>query len=319
MLLILNEYKEEIIMEDKMIRLGGPIFKKVNNPEEAVKIHQKLGFSAAYTSYIEDSAKREEYKQAFAEADIVLAEFGAYCINIMDTDPEVRQKNIDEITRRLEKADKMGARCCVMHGGSLETAGWGKANPENLSERTFIETVEIIQAIIDRVKPETTKLVMETESYVYPDSPENYLRFINAIDREEFAVHLDPINIISNPRRFYFNDQFLRRCFAVLGKHIVSCHAKDVNMSPIHPTVKIDETFIGDGVVDYKVYLKEILKLDQMPTMMIEHLNASQLKKGLNFIYNKADEIGVQFLHSKDRDIEAVLEDNDEYFAPHEE
>ncbi len=193
--------------------------------------------------------KEKEYKQAFAEADIVLAEYGAYGINILDTEKTVRQKNIDEICRRLEYADEMGARCCVIHGGSVETGDWGNANPLNMSEKSFAETVKIVQGILDRVKPETTKLVMETESYLLPDSPEVYARLIEAIDRPGFAVHLDPVNIISSPWRYYNNARFIKNCFALLGPWIVSCHAKDLNMPPKHATVQIDETFIGDGVL----------------------------------------------------------------------
>jgi len=59
------------------MRLGGPIFKKVQSVEEAVAEHKRLGFGASYVRYVEDNAEREEYKKAFAEADIVLAEFGA--------------------------------------------------------------------------------------------------------------------------------------------------------------------------------------------------------------------------------------------------
>ena len=111
------------------MRLGGPIFRKVDRFEEEVALHKKLGFGAAYCKYVEGQSQRDEYKQAFAEADIVLAEYGAYCINILDTVPSVRQSNIDEICRRLEYADEMGARCCVIHGGSVGTGGWGKTNP----------------------------------------------------------------------------------------------------------------------------------------------------------------------------------------------
>ncbi|HEY5465560.1 MAG TPA: sugar phosphate isomerase/epimerase [Clostridia bacterium] len=283
------------------MRLGGPIFKQTGSVEEAIAEHRRLGFGAAYVNYIEDRAQREEYKAAFAEADIVLAEYGAYCLNILDTDPKLRQSNIDEICRRLEKADAMGARCCVMHGGSVETGGWGKANPENLSEKNFIETVGIVQGIIDRVKPATAKLVLETESYLFPDGPLEYLRFLDAIDRQAFAVHFDPVNIISSPRRFYYNGQFIRECLALLGPHVVSCHAKDLNMAPVYPTIRIDETYIGDGVLDYDTYLREIDRLDPAPTLMIEHLDASQLVRGLAFVFRKAEEAGIVFEGSQYR------------------
>lgn len=300
------------------MRLGGPIFKKVNSVEEDVSLHRKLGFGAAYCRYIEDPTRRVEYKQAFAAANIVLAEFGAYCLNILDTDKTLRQKNIDEICRRLAYADEMGVRCCVIHGGSVETGDWGNANPLNMSEKSFTETVAIVQGILDRVKPATTKLVMETESYLFPDNPHVYARLIEAIDRPGFAVHFDPVNIIVNPRDFYFNGQFLKNCIAILGPWIVSCHAKDLNMPPKHATVQIDETYIGDGVLDYVTYLKEISKLTPQPTLMIEHLNESQLIKGLRFVFKKAEEAGITFEGSGQR--EELADDanaSGEYFAPH--
>ena len=301
------------------MRLGGPIFRKVDSFEEEVALHKKLGFGAAYCKYFDDPAKREAYKQAYTEADIVLAEFGAYVINILDTDPTLRQKNIEEICRRLEQADEMGARCCVIHGGSVETGDWGNANPLNMSEKSFAETVAIVQDILDRVKPQTTKLVMETESYLFPDSPEIYARLIEAIDRQSFAVHLDPVNIIASPRRYYFNAQFIKRCFAILGPWIVSCHAKDLNMPPKHATVQIDETYIGNGILDYSTYLLEIEKLNPQPTLMIEHLNESQLVKGLNFIFRKAEELGITFEGSEFREELVESEDSsDEWFAPHQ-
>jgi len=300
------------------MRLGGPIFKKCNSFEEEVVLHRKLGFGAAYCKYIEDPLTRREFKQAYADADILLAEFGAYRLNILDTDKTLRQKNVDEICRRLEYADEMGVRSCVIHGGSVETGRWGSANPLNMSENSIAKTVAIIQGILDRVKPRTTKLVMETESYVLPDSPEIYARLIEAIDRSSFAVHLDPVNIISSPRRYYNNAQFIKRCFAVLGPWIVSCHAKDLNMPPMHVSVQIDETFIGNGVLDYGTYIKEIEKLSPPPPLMIEHLNEIQLIKGLKFIFKKAEEVGITFEGSEHREeLIGAESSSGEWFAPH--
>jgi sugar phosphate isomerase/epimerase len=300
------------------MRLGGPIFRKGLSIEEEVAVHRRLGFGAAFCRYIEDRGERAAYRQAFAEADIVLAEFGAYCINILDTDPAIRQQNIDEICRRLEYADEMGVGCCVIHGGTVETGDWGNANPLNMSEKSFAETVTIVQGILDRVQPTRTKLVMETESYLLPDSPEVYLRLLEAIDRPGLGVHLDPINITSSPWRFYNNALFIKQCFALLGPWIVSCHAKDMNMPPKHATVRIDETFVGDGVLDYGTYLREIDKLNPAPTLMIEHLNESQLIQGLRFLFQKAEETGITFTGAAQRaPLEEVAGASDEWFAPH--
>jgi len=298
------------------MRLGGPIFKKDVDAKTAVEIHRKLGFGAAFATYIEDEAKRKEFVAAFGEADIVLAEFGSYCINILDTDPKVREQNIQDIMTNLRRADEMKVRCCVIHGGSVETGGWGAAHRDNFSEKSFDDTIAIVQRIIDEVKPSTTKLVMETESYLFPDSPQEYLRIINAVDRPEFAVHLDPVNITSSPRRFYENGAFIKECFEVLSPWIVSCHAKDTNIVD-HASVQITETFVGDGGLDYDVYLKEIVKLEPNPTLMIEHLSEAQMKQGLEFLFAKAEALGITFENSSERDPSILDGTNTEYFAPH--
>jgi sugar phosphate isomerase/epimerase len=298
------------------VRLGGPIFSKTDDPKTAVDIHRKLGFGAAYATYIEDETRRAEHVAAFGEADIVLAEYGSYCINILDTDAKTREDNIQQIMTNLRRADEMKVRCCVIHGGSVETGGWGKAHRDNFSEKSFDDTVAIVQRIIDEVKPSTTKLVMETESYLFPDSPAEYLRIIKAVDRPAFAVHLDPVNITSNPRLFYENGAFIKECFEVLSPWIVSCHAKDTNIVE-HASVQITETFIGDGKIDYDVYLREIAKLDPNPTLMIEHLSEAQLKQGLEFLFAKAEALGITFENSSERDPSILDGSNTEYFAPH--
>ncbi len=283
------------------MRLGGPIFKSdAKKPEELVKFHQDLGFSAAYCKYIEDPSERDEYIQAFKEADIVLAELGAFCLNISDPDEAAREKQIAEIIERLRQAEEMGALCCVMHGGSYNNSGCVKAHPDNFSEANIEHNIRVIQRILDEVQPKRTKLVLETESYVLPDNPDLYLRMLKEINRPGFAVHLDPVNMTLNPRRVYYSGDFIRECFAKLGPYIVSCHAKDTNLVD-HATVQITETYLGNGTLDYGAYLTELNKLSQEPPLMIEHLSEEQLSSALNYVFNKAEELGLTFKHMDKR------------------
>jgi sugar phosphate isomerase/epimerase len=261
-----------------------------------VDYHKRFGFSAAYAPLIEDSGKLAELRAAFSEANILFAEYGAYGINLLDTDPTGRQENIDELCRRLEYADRAGARCCVMHGGSFETGGWGRPNAANFSERAFEETVRGVQTIVDAVRPASAKLVMETEKWVLPDNPDVYRRLVTAIDRPAFGVHLDPVNIVSSPRLFQATGAFVHECLEKLGAYIVSCHAKDVITVDTYPYY-ITETYAGGGgVLDYGTYLSELAKLGADVPLMIEHLNAEQLPKAVDFLQRAAEEAGVAFV-----------------------
>lgn len=284
------------------MRLGGPVFKEAKDPRELVQLHQKLGYSAAYCKYIEDPYEREEYKSAFKEADIVLAEMGAFCLNISDPDSYKQEKAIQMIIKKLEQAEEMEALCCVMHGGSYNNTGCVKAHFENFSEKNIEHNIRVIQRILDEVQPKKTKLVLETESYVLPDNPKLYLHMLREINRVGFAVHLDPVNMVSSPRRAYYNGKFIMECFETLGEYIVSCHAKDTNLID-HATTQITETYLGNGILDYNTYLSELNKLAQEPPLMIEHISEEQLPEALNFIFSKSSKLGLTFRHLEKREI----------------
>ncbi len=288
---------------NKKLRLGGPFFGRARDPQSLVDYHLRNGFSAAYHPRVQDPVLLEEVVQAYAEANIIIAETGAFGINILEPDDAKREQNIQTICRRLERAESIGARMCVGHGGRIPSRRWGASfhNPENFSQASFEKTVLAVQRILDTVKPTKTKYALETESRYLPDSPDIYLELIKAVDRPGFGVHLDPTNIILSPRLFYFNGDFIRDCFAKLGPHIVSCHAKDTQMIR-HAQVRFDETFAGNGNLDYDAYLSELVKLEGDVPLMIEHVNERQMRWARDFIYEKAKELGIAIRHSEMRE-----------------
>ena len=277
------------------MRLGGPTFNIEEEPQALVTYHQQNGFSAAFMREIDDKVQRDEISAAYAEANIVPAELGAYRLNILQTDAARRQENLDEIRRRLEYAEEVGIRCCVIHGGSYEPEGWGTPHPDNQSEMAFEDTVAAVQHIVDRVRPTRTKLTLEPERWLLPDEPDVYLRLVEAIDRSGFGVHLDPVNIIASPKTFYDSGALLKECFDKLGPHILSCHTKDVITVDRYPYHLI-ETYTGNGKLDHDVYLAEMAKLDADATLMIEHLTAEQLPKARDFLFERAEAMDLAFV-----------------------
>jgi len=286
---------------DNKLRLGGVYQMASRDPESLVRYCRTMGFAAAYDPGVEDRGQIEEIKAAFAENDIVTAETGAYGINILEPDLAIRERNIAEICRRLERAEMIGALCCVAHGGSVSSGRWGAHNPANFSEESFDTTVKIVQRIVDTVKPANAKLCLETESRLLPDSPEVYLDLIKAVDRPLFQAHLDPVNITSNPRRYYFSGEFIRDCFAKLGPYIVSCHAKDVEMVR-SAQVHFEETFAGNGDIDFKTYIGELVKIRNDAPMMIEHVRGRQQVWARDFIYEQAAAVGVPIRNAEYRE-----------------
>lgn len=274
------------------LRLGGPV--KGEDPESWVRMHKKLGYRAAYCPVGADAADDlvNEYVRAAGEADIVIAEVGAWS-NPISPDDEVRKKALDKCRRQLALAERIGARCCVNISGSRGEK-WDGPDAKNLTEDTFDLIVETIRGIIDEVRPKRTYFTLETMPWAFPDSADSYVRLVAAIDRKQFAVHLDPVNLINSPRRYFNNGQVIRECFSKLGPHIKSCHAKDIILEK-KLTTHLNEIRPGLGGLDYATFLRELSKVPDTP-LMLEHLeNQEQYRQAADHIRGVAEKMGLSF------------------------
>lgn len=276
------------------VRLGGPVFGKLDSPEAWANAVKKLGYSAAYcplnAAATDDVVKA--YAQAAKKADIIIAEVGAWS-NPISPDDKTRREALAKCRSQLALADRIGAKCCVNIAGSRGTQ-WDGPAAENFTQETFDIIVETTRAIIDDVKPTRTFFTLETMPWAYPDSADSYLSLFNAIDRKRFAVHLDPVNLVCSPQRYFGSGKLIRECFKKLGPHIKSCHAKDIILSK-KLTTHLDEIRPGLGGLDYAAFLTELTKLPQIP-LMLEHLSGEEnYRLAAEHIRSVAAKIGVRF------------------------
>ena len=274
------------------MRLGGPIG-ETSTPQAWIAALRASGYRAAHCPL--DSAANavtlRAYADAATEADVVIAEVGAWS-NPLSPDEAERSAAATHCREQLALADAIGARCCVNIAGSCG-AQWDGPHPDNLTERTFDRIVETVQGIIDAVRPDRACYALETMPWMYPDSPDSYLRPIAAIDRPRFAAHLDPVNMISSPQRFFENTEFLRECFTKLGPYVKTCHAKDIVLAG-RLTTHLDEVRPGLGGLDYRTFLNELDKLDRHTPLMLEHLPApGEYALAAEHVRGVAREIGV--------------------------
>ncbi len=279
------------------IRIGAPVFVNSDDPQELAREHRRLGYSAAYCpdASVSDRERTEAIRKAFSDSDVAIAEVGAWK-NMLDPNPETRRDNLRYVVERLALAEAVDARCCVNIAGSYDAEVWYGPHPQNLTEEAFDATVENCRKVIDEVRPTRTKFSIEMMGWVWPDSPDAYLRLIRAVDREAFGVHIDVCNIVNSPRRFYGNAELIRECFRKLGRWAVSCHAKDLAWK-VELNVHFVEVIPGRGQIDYRTYLSELSGAPVEAPLMIEHLKGpEQYLEAFNYIKRVGSEVGVGFL-----------------------
>jgi sugar phosphate isomerase/epimerase len=278
------------------IRLGGhglPVGS--DDPFAFARAHREFGYSAAYVpvSLIgADAQTLGVWEKAFSEHDVTLAEVGIWR-NLIDPDPVKRKAELDYAAQCLALADAVGARCAVSFIGSFAPGTRHGLDARNLGPQALEAAVETVRHLIDIVKPKRAKFALEMMQATIPDSADSYLEVIRAVDRPEFAAHLDPVNLVMTPRTYFNTGALIRECFQKLGPWIISCHAKDITL---HETaaLHLDEVQIGEGRLDYATYLTELSRLDGVP-LMLEHLKPEEYALGRDRIFAAGAAAGVTF------------------------
>ena len=212
--------------------------------------------------------------------------------NPLSSDAATAKAALEKCKVSLALAERIGARCCVNIAGSRGPK-WDGPDAADLTEETFDMIVVIVRDIIDTVKPTRSFYTLETMPWMYPDSPDAYLRLIKAIDRKAFAVHFDPVNLVSSPQRYFASGRLIEECLAKLGPYIKSCHAKDILLRQ-NLTVHLDEVPPGQGNLDYPAFLRGLNKLEADIPLMLEHLsNEEEYRTAAAYIRNLAGQEGI--------------------------
>jgi len=282
-------------MSGNPLRLGGPVTGNYTDPSDWIKAVKALRYSAAYCP-VQPGASETLIKSFRAEAqksNILISEVGAWS-NPLDPDEPKRKEAIKKNIEALELADEIGANCCVNISGARGEI-WDGPYAGNYSKETFDLIVETVRHIIDQVRPAKAFYTLEPMPYMIPDSPDSYLELIRAVDRKQFAAHLDPVNMVSSPQKYFNNAAFLKECFKKLGPYIKSIHAKDIIILP-KLTVLLEERRPGLGSLDYGVFLQEASNLAGIP-LMLEHLEKQEdYKDAADYVREVARKSGIQIM-----------------------
>ena len=246
------------------------------SPEEWAAKHKALGLETVVfpVNCYDGEAVIMASKKAVDDAGLSIAEVGVWR-NTLAADPGERRRWTDYAIEQLRMADAIGAACCVNVVGTPYGQRWDGGYRDNFSAELWDMAVGKIRQVIDAVHPVHSKFCIESMPWMIPSSPDEYLRLIEDVDRAEFGTHLDVVNMITSPRRYFYNDEFLEECFRKLHGTIISCHLKDIMLKQEY-TFQLQECACGEGTLDIDLYAR--LANDENPRMpmIIEHLETDQ-------------------------------------------
>ncbi|MCQ2575820.1 MAG: sugar phosphate isomerase/epimerase [Treponema sp.] len=258
------------------MRLGISSGLNHNGPEDWAAKHKSLGLGCVNFPVTYESGRDTymAYKTAADKAGLIIAEVGVWR-NTLAKDPAERDKWIEYAINQLKIADEIGAKCCVNVAGTPYGPRWDGGYRENFSEEAWDMTVKMVQEIIDTAKPKTAKYSIESMPWMIPTGPAEYAKLIEKVNRSEFTAHLDVVNMITSPERYFFNDKFLKECFTTLKGQIHSCHLKDINLKEEY-TFQLQECACGQGTLNIELFAELATTENPDMPMIIEHLNTDE-------------------------------------------
>lgn len=270
------------------MRLGVSTDLGARTAEEWVKANKELGLKTVVfpLNSREEDSRIDEYAKAAGDAGISIAEVGIWC-NAIDANPQAEKENLKYSIDQLALADRIGARCCVNVVGAYSGSRWDGPTADNFSKEAWNKSVKMIQMVIDEVKPTNTFFTIEPMPWMIPTGPEEYLNLIEDVARDRFAVHMDIINMINCPERYFFPEEFVDKCFDLLKGKIKSCHLKDVNLLGDF-TFQLKECACGEGTFPLEKYIAAASMEDPDMPMIIEHLSGDNAyRESVDYVKSK--------------------------------
>lgn len=256
------------------MRLGAAVFGCFDTAEAWAERVLEKGYRAVFcpVDCTASPAVVRAYKEVCAHHDIVIGEVGVWN-NVLHPDAATRRQAVEYAKGQLALAEAIGARCCVNIAGTHNPHIWYGPHPQNFTEDTMEQVVGAVRDIIDSVRPKHTCYTLEPSPWLYPDGIETTLELLRRVDRPAFGVHWDPVNMMSTPRRYYQNGEYLKACMAAFGPHIKSVHLKDIYMDETF-TLFMQERPAGQGILDYDTLIQGLDALDVNMPGLVEHLES---------------------------------------------
>jgi L-ribulose-5-phosphate 3-epimerase len=256
-----------------------------------------MGFSGV-TSNVEGLASLSQetcqaVKQKYEEVGLELPELGEFLLNFISPDLKVRATAIETLKRSLQSAAWMECPVVIVGSGSLHPNLWFD-HKENHSWKSFDLLVRSLRQCVNTAADVGVSIALECHTYTALDSPERVRDVLDAVDSPMLKVDLDPVNWITYAT-YWDNGPFLHHMFDLLDDNLMGGHAKDVRQED-GLIVHLNETYAGDGNLNYGVYLTRMAELAPDIYLVMENTLIDKASVARDYILREAEKVGVNFV-----------------------
>jgi sugar phosphate isomerase/epimerase len=271
-----------------------------NLTPEMCKRVRDMGYSGIFTRFRSNNphttprAKAQRICQLLADENLRLFQVTGYWQNLVTADENARKESVQTVQAALQLAGWLGARGIDTGPGSMSPDGPWFPHKENWTATSRKQLVKSLKECASAAEAAGIYLSMEGHQLVTLESAEVTAAILDEVDSPWVTSDYDSANWITRETVFD-TAAAVSHHFEVLGKHIISCHAKDIwieNRLALH----LQDGCPGKGVMDFHNLFRNIESLSPDYPVIVEGATSEEMPEVARLFHKVADECKIRVL-----------------------
>jgi sugar phosphate isomerase/epimerase len=263
---------------------------------------RELGISGIFTRFRANDPhttpkeKAQRLRSLLADEGVKLYQSTGYWQNMITPDEAARKEAASTVRAALQLAGWMGARGIDTGPGSMNPAGPWYPHPDNWTASARRQLVKTLKECVSAAEDAGVFLSLESHQLVTLKTPEITLEILDEIDSPWVRCDYDSANWITLETVFDTTSA-LNHHFDLLGRHIVSAHAKDIwieNKLAVH----LQDGCPGKGNMDFKTLFRRIEALSPDYPVIAEGNSTEELPAVARLFHETARELGIAVIEN---------------------
>lgn len=201
--------------------------------------------------------------------------------NMSHPDPEHRRTGLRRLRILADVCPRIGTSFIHVCTGTRDPNSMWRHHPDNGAPESWRDMAACVREATDIARQANVVLAFEPEMSNVVDSARKARRLLDEIGSPHLKITMDPANLFHAgelPRM----KEVLDEAFALLGKDIVLCHAKDLDHDG-----EAGHKPAGHGVLDYDRYMSLLRKHKFKGPILLHGLTVEQVPGCLAFVRAK--------------------------------
>ncbi len=273
-------------------------------PETCRRVRE-LGFSGIFTRFRRNNphettkAQAQRVRDLLADQGLRLYQATGFWQNMVTPDETARKEASRTVQAALRLAGWLGARGIDTGPGSMNPAGPWFPHPDNWTDSARRQLIKTLKECEPVAAEAGVYLSLESHQLVTLKTPEITKEVLDEVDSPWVRCDYDSANWITLDTVFDTGSA-LNHHFDLLGKHIVSCHAKDIWIEN-RLTLHLQDGCPGKGLMDFKTLFRRIEALSPDYPVIAEGNNTEQLPAVSKLFHDTAQALGIRVLDAHEQ------------------